>query len=59
MTESAREAKREYEKRWRAANPDKVKSKNQRYWERRAAKRNKTEGEAKNNETVSENTGSV
>lgn len=34
--QKAREAQREYNKRWRARNKDKVKLYNQRYWERRA-----------------------
>lgn len=38
MTEEARKLQREYLRRWRAANPDKVKAARLRYWERRAAK---------------------
>lgn len=34
----AREAQREYQREWRAKNPDKVRAKNQRYWERKARK---------------------
>ena len=37
MTDAAKEARREYEKAWRAANPDKVKEKNHKYWEKKAA----------------------
>lgn len=35
MTEEAKALRREYEKKWRKANPEKVKAKNQRYWERK------------------------
>lgn len=63
MTESAREAKREYEKRWRAANPDKVRAKNRRYWEKRAAKKMplefKRSEEANQNDAISENPGGL
>lgn len=38
MTEEARKLQREYLRRWRAANPDKVKAARLRYWERRAVK---------------------
>lgn len=34
------EARREYQRRWRAANKDKVRRNNQRYWEKVAAKKN-------------------
>ena len=37
ISEAARTARNEYYKRWRAANPDKVRAKNARYWERKAA----------------------
>ena len=41
MSEAARKAqrdyKREYMRKWRAANKDKVAANNRRYWERRAA----------------------
>lgn len=37
MTDQAREARREYKRRWNAANKDKVKAAQQRYWERKAA----------------------
>lgn len=37
LSEEARIAKREYEKRWREANRDKIRAKNKRYWEKRAA----------------------
>ena len=38
MTEQAKEARREYMRAWAAANPDKIRAKNQRYWERKAAR---------------------
>lgn len=37
MTDQAREARKEYKRRWNAANKDKVKAAQQRYWERKAA----------------------
>ncbi len=39
MSEQAIKARREYQKKWREKNPDKVREKNARYWEKRAAKR--------------------
>lgn len=39
MTDQAKEARREYMRAWTAANPDKVKAKNQRYWEKKAAQK--------------------
>ncbi len=39
-----REARREYFREWRRKNPDKVRAANQRYWERRAAKLQASEG---------------
>lgn len=41
MTEieaAAREAKLQYEREWRKKNPDKVRAKNRRYWEKKARK---------------------
>lgn len=32
---AAKEAKREYERQWRKNNPDKVRAKNRRYWEKK------------------------
>ena len=32
---AAREAKREYQRQWRARNPDKVRAANQRYWDKK------------------------
>lgn len=41
MTEAAKEARRawrrEYQKKWRRANPEKQKEYSERYWERKAA----------------------
>ena len=37
MNEKAREARREYHRRWQQANRDKVKAYQMAYWERRAA----------------------
>lgn len=36
MTQSAVQARREYQRAWRQKNPDKVKANNARYWERKA-----------------------
>lgn len=36
LSEAAKQAQREYKRKWRAANPDKVRESNRRYWERRA-----------------------
>lgn len=45
---NAREARNEYIRKWRKANPDKVREANRRYWERRgereAAQRKESEG---------------
>ena len=38
LEEIARENEREYQKKWRAANRDKVKEYNKRYWQKRAIK---------------------
>ena len=43
LSEEARNAQREYKRQWRAANPDKVKESNRRYWERRAQMLKETE----------------
>lgn len=45
MTDDAKAARREYEKQWRAANPDKVRAKNRRYWEKKAAAKVAERGE--------------
>lgn len=36
MTEAAKEARRQYSRRWRKKNPDRVASAQARYWEKRA-----------------------
>lgn len=38
MTDEAMQKRREYQRAWRAANPDKVRANNAHYWERKAAK---------------------
>lgn len=38
LQELAREVQRQYQREWRKKNPDKVRAKNQRYWERKARK---------------------
>ena len=38
LSKQALDARREYQRQWRAANPDKVRERNRRYWERRAAR---------------------
>lgn len=43
LSEEAKEAQREYKKRWRAKNPDKVRESNRKYWERKAQKQVKKE----------------
>ena len=41
MTEAAKEARREYKRRWNAANRDKQREYEMRYWERKAAENQK------------------
>ena len=36
LSKAALEARREYKRRWRQANPEKVQEANRKYWERRA-----------------------
>ena len=49
MSEQAIAARREYQRKWRAKNPEKVRAKNARYWEKVAAARAaKKEQEAEN-----------
>lgn len=43
MEQKARELQREYQRQWRKKNPDKVREKNRRYWEKKA--REQAEGE--------------
>lgn len=44
LGEQARKTRAEYYRQWRAKNPDKVREKNRRYWERRAQKLQTNEG---------------
>jgi hypothetical protein len=43
LTKKAAEVKREYFRKWRAANKDKVAAQNKRYWEKKAAEKNSEE----------------
>lgn len=36
LSEEARQAQREYKRKWREANKDKIKKSNERYWEKKA-----------------------
>lgn len=36
QSEAAIQARREYQRQWRKANPDKVRENNRRYWEKKA-----------------------
>lgn len=45
MTDEAKKARNEYYKKWRAANREKVKANNARYWERRVERERKAAGE--------------
>jgi len=38
LSKEARQALREYKRKWRAENKDRIKKYNERYWERRAAR---------------------
>lgn len=44
IEQKAAEARREYQRKWRAANKDKVRANNQRYWQRVAAKKEEQAG---------------
>lgn len=52
MTESAKAARRQYEREWRAKNPEKVRARNERYWARKAAQMQleQEQSDAKENE---------
>lgn len=39
LTTAARDARNEYYREWRKNNPDKVREKNRRYWEKKAAQK--------------------
>lgn len=51
LSEAAKRAQREYKKKWRAANPDKVKESNRRYWERRARLQAEMEADTDENDS--------
>lgn len=38
LSDKAREAQRKYQRKWRMENPEKVREKNRRYWEKKARK---------------------
>ncbi len=46
MTDAAREAQRAYMREWRRKNPDRVKEKNKRYWEKKAQQLQQSGGDA-------------
>lgn len=48
MSEDARNARNAYYRAWRAKNPDKVRSSNERYWSKKAAEMTATDKEAEN-----------
>lgn len=43
MTDKEREARREYHRRWREANPDKVRAAQMRFWAKQIEKQKNTE----------------
>lgn len=45
MTDAAREAQRAYMREWRKKNPERVREKNKRYWEKRAQQLQESGGE--------------
>lgn len=45
VSDAARMAQREYARQWRRKNPDKVREKNRRYWERKAKQLQENRGE--------------
>ena len=46
LSQEALEARREYQREWSRKNPEKVREKNSRYWEKLAAKRKEREHES-------------
>ena len=44
MSEEAKATKREYERRWRQENPDRVREIKRRYWEKRALRQKEQKG---------------
>lgn len=51
MTEEAKAARRAYKRSWNAANKDKVKAAQARYWEKKAAEYKKAREEADNDKS--------
>lgn len=49
LSQEAKKSRNEYYRRWRAANPEKVKEKNRRYWERRAEREKEDHDEPTDN----------
>ncbi len=47
LSHAAKTARNEYYRRWRAANPEKVREKNRRYWEKKAAQASGEKDESK------------
>lgn len=45
VSDAARMAQREYARQWRRKNPDKVREKNRRYWERKAQQMQESRGD--------------
>ena len=54
MTDAAREAQRAYMREWRKKNPERVREKNQRYWERKAKQIQENVGHANGGEADAE-----
>lgn len=54
LSEEARNARNEYYRAWRAKNPDKVRSSNERYWRKKAAEMAATDKGAEENEQNAE-----
>ena len=52
MPEKSLEAQREYYRKWRAANPDKKREYNRRYWAKKAAQKEKGEESGDNTATA-------
>ncbi len=53
LSEQARIAQREYQRKWRAANKDKVRNRNNRYWEKKGkqlAQESEADNEQKEND---------
>ena len=52
LSEEALEARREYRRKWRQNNPDKVREQQIRYWTRKAEQQAREKQEAQNNNEV-------